>query len=86
MQAAFSKRASGWRYTKKIIVKPSPSQAVLFVPEVSKDVFNSCTQLRDLQLWLILKINNPNQFGLINCEIHFTSEIEFTSGHTGQPP
>lgn len=59
-------------------------QVVLFIPEIFKDMFNSCTYLRVLQLWLILKINNPKQLVHINCEIHFTSEIEFTSGHLGQ--
>lgn len=71
---------------RRLQSNPLLSQAVLFVPEVSKNAFNSRTQLRDLQLWLILKINNPNQLGLINCEIHFTSELEFTSGHIGQQP
>lgn len=70
--------------TKKITAQPFPVSEVLFVPELSKDAFNSCTHLRLPPLWLTLKINNPNQLGRINCEIHFTREMEFTSGHAGQ--
>lgn len=71
-------------HTKRIQPIPLVSQRVLFVPEISKGAFNSCPHLRVLQLWLTLEINNPNQLGHINCEIHFTREIEFTSGHVGQ--